>query len=1716
MKRHDHICIRDASENNLCSVSLEIPKNKLVVVTGVSGSGKSSLVFDVIYREAEHKYLATFTAYARQFLQKTRRPEVEHIEGLSPAIAIDQHAITRNPRSTVGTLTEIYDYLRLLYARVGKAQRHKGTEGPTHHITNSPHHHGTTSPHHHGTTSPHHQKTQASISRSLFSFNSIEGACPVCKGLGVEDRLDPELLVSDPLKTLREGALVITAPNGYIIYSQVTLDVLNQVCQAEGFNIDIPWLELTPEQKDIILYGSNMIEVPFGKHPLESRMRWSGITAKPREMGYYKGIFPIMETILKSKRNKNILRFVRTSSCSACNGKRLNPKSLSVTVNRHNIASLASQPLEELKQTLDAFSFSDQERAVARPIIDKVTERITTLEELGLGYLALDRESTTLSAGEAQRIRLGIQVGMGLQGLLYIFDEPSIGLHPKDSMRIINTLKSLRDKGNSVIVVEHEEEFIRHADWLIDIGPGAGTNGGEILINSPISELSKLPEETINKSQTLQYLLRHKGTEGQRHNSLTQHRDIARHVIARNEVTKQTERRNTEIVISGATHNNLKNITVSFNLNALNIVTGVSGAGKSSLVNDVLGKKLPGTFQEIRGLEEIHKVITIDQSPIGKTSRSNPATYTGLFDLIRTLFASLPESIEKRYGKSRFSFNTKGGRCESCQGAGYHQIGMHFMGTVEIICPACQGKQFDEETLQIRYRDKNIAEVLALTISEALLFFHDQPKVIHFLRVLESLGLGYLHMGQRSSTLSGGEAQRVKLATELARPVATSTLYLLDEPTTGLHNADVANLLEALQGLIKQQNTVIIIEHHPALILAADHIVDLGPGSGKEGGTVIATGSPEEIMNTRKSPTGQALRRHKGTEGQRDHITPSPARHVIARPTQRSGTKQAEKQTELVISGVTTNNLKRITVRIPHEKITVITGVSGSGKSSLAFDTIYAEGQNRYLESFSAYARAQIGIKEKPDFDEVSGLTPTFAVDQRNPGSNPRSTVGTFTGIYDILRLLYARYAIRDTRYAIPENKSQIADPGSRITDPVVSTLFSFNDQQGACVDCDGLGTSWVCNPEKLISNPEKPLSDGALDGTRTGRFYGESHGQYISTLNAVGARHGIDYSKPWMELSEEAKQLALEGSGEEVYDITWRFKRKERTGEHHFKGRWIGLVALVGNEYKRKHADHRGEEMKSVMKEIGCLTCQGSRLSNKALAYRLNGYPISTLAGLPVNQLVPLLTNLLDQLPEQNQKAAGLLINELQRRLKMLVEMGLNYLSLNRPVETLSGGEFQRVKLSGQMGSGLNGITYILDEPTAGLHPSDTGPLLNRIKQLQKAGNTIVMVEHDPEVIRQADFILDLGPGAGKDGGEIISSGKPEDLLKDPQSVTGKYLKRKGLKVTSNIRQLRSGIQISDTTMHNLDHLSVNIPSNGITAITGVSGSGKSTLLYDVLYASWEQNSPQGCRAISGFHHFKEVVAVRQKRQFGDTRGTPVTYSGIFDHIRNLFARSDKAREMGLKKSHFSFISPDGRCETCNGSGELRISMDFMADIKVPCETCSGTRYKEVVRQCAYQKKTIADVLQLSFQEAEHFFANQDKIAGPMKLFSQIGLGYLQLGQPLSSLSGGESQRLTLAKELISPGQGSFMFLFDEPSSGLHPADLPALITLFDELADQGHTLVMIEHNPELILHADWLIDLGPDGGDQGGKVVAQGRVEEILAHPDSKTGKFLAKLKS
>lgn len=1604
------IVIRNATENNLKSVSLEIPENKLIVVTGVSGSGKSTLVFDVIYREAERRYLGSFSANARQLLGKMRRPEAEMITGLSPAIAVKQSHVTGNQRSTVGTLTGIYDHLRLLFARLGKREN---------------------------------SSDSFPIDRSLFSFNTPAGACPACKGLGVQDRLDPELLVADPSKTLREGCLVITAPNGYIIYSQVTMDVLDQVCRSEGFHTGIPWRDLTPEQKHVILYGSSKIEIPFGKHPLESRMKWSGITAKPREMGYYKGIMPIMEEILQRDRNKNILRFVLTGECQVCNGRRLNEKALSVKVHEANIATLAGFQLDELHRKIRSWVFTAEENSVAEPIISAISKRLAILERLGLGYLSLSRDASGLSAGEARRLHLATQSLNTLSGLIYIFDEPSIGMHSRENQALISVLKELRNKGNTVIVVEHDEEFIRHADWLIDIGPGPGLLGGEVLFNMDTAVIPALSDHQIDKSRTLRFL------------------------TGREKLDLPSLQRlgNGELLVSGAAAHNLKNIDVRFLLGTMNVITGVAGAGKSTLTHHILGNFLRNKFsgtnltvgnhREISGWEKIKKLVDIDQSPIGRTPRSNPATYTGLFDHIRDLFALQPEAMERGLDKSSFSFNTAGGRCEYCEGAGYQQIGMHFMGSVEVICESCEGRRFNDATLSVTYLGKSISEVLEMTVAQALEHFRDELKILRSLLMLDSLGLGYLTLGQRSSTLSGGEAQRIKLATELGKPASGHNLYILDEPSTGLHMADLANLFSALNRLVDQGHTMIIIEHHPALIALADRMITLGPGSGHDGGQVVFCGRPERSALDEQ---------HAAPIGFHGSLT--------------------ETQKSIVLKGVTTHNLKNIDVEIPINKVTVLTGVSGSGKSSLAFDTIFAEGQNRFLESYSTYIRTRLGVNDQAGFDEIYGLTATFAIDQNLAGTTPRSTVGTMTGIYDFYRLLFSRIGI--SKYEIANRKPNIANYPS-------SSLFSFNHQMGACPACGGLGSRILCDAAKLITDPEKSILTGAMDATKTGKFYGDPFGQYVAMLEALAIRYGYDFSLPWNQLSDNEKAAVLNGTGNESYDVTWQFRRNQRTGEHRFMGPWQGLLTLVNEEYRRKHADHRGEGMMNVMMETVCDTCGGTRLNSEALEYLVGGKNIGELCAMPVAAASGFLSNSGKLFAQgQDEQIAAPLILEIRRRLEFLSEMGLDYLAISRSAKGLSGGEAQRIKLAAQLGLGLTGVTYVLDEPTLGLHASDTARLMNQIRRLKEEGNTIVIVEHDRQVIMAADHVIDLGPGAGTEGGYILARGTPQEIISSPESVTGPYLVPRPGRTTER-RPLKPGLSIKNAHIHNLKGFDLEIPSGGIIIITGVSGSGKSSLVFDLIHTSHLQMRPVGCSAISGFQRFSHVVPIHPKTHFGGT-GTPATYTGIFDRVRGLFAKTPDAVSLGFGKNHFSFLSREGRCDSCQGAGRIKVSMDFLSDVWSDCEICNGMRYRQEILDVRIRGHHIGDILDMTFVEARAFFGTEKSLMQDVSMMERVGLGYLHLGQSLDTLSGGEAQRLFLATELMKPGLGNTLYLFEEPATGLHFKDIEYLLSLFGELAGQGHTLLVIEHDPDVIACADKVISLGPGGGDKGGEIIAAG----------------------
>lgn len=934
--KNTEIVVQGARSNNLKNVTIKIPRDKLVVITGLSGSGKSSLAFDTIYAEGQRRYVESLSAYARQFLGNVDKPDVDSIEGLSPAIAIDQKTTSRNPRSTVGTVTEIYDYLRLLFARIGKpicpnhgieitsqtiqqmvdrlmeypertkmqllapiVSGKKGThvklledlrkqgyvrvrvdgeirdlddsieldknkkhdieviidrvvvkEGVEVRLSDSletacrlaegrvlvdviDHEELLFSEHH---ACPMCGFSIGELEPRMFSFNSPFGACPSCDGLGFKQEVDLDLLIPDWSKTLEEHAIAAWEPTSSQYYPQL----LKSVCDHYKIPMDVPVSELPKDQMDKILYGSNGELIYF-----YYESDYGSVHNKNIE---FEGVVRNVERRFRESSSdytrEQMSKYMTEQPCPTCKGHRLKPESLAVKVEGLNISEATKHSISEMYGFFSTLTLSEKDMQIARLIIREITERLSFLINVGLDYLTLSRSAGTLSGGEAQRIRLATQIGSRLTGVLYILDEPSIGLHQRDNDRLISTLKEMRDLGNTLIVVEHDEDTMIAADYLVDVGPGAGVHGGEIVSSGTPAEVMK-----DDRSITGQYL------------------------SGKKFIPLPIERRKADgrkLKIKGAKENNLKNVTVDIPLGQFIAVTGVSGSGKSTLINEILYKSLahhlnrakvkPGTHKEILGIEQLDKVIDIDQSPIGRTPRSNPATYTGVFDDIRDLFASTNEAKIRGYKKGRFSFNTKGGRCEACSGDGIIKIEMHFLPDVYVPCEVCDGKRYNRETLEVRYKEKNISEVLNMTIEDAVKFFENVPKIQRKLQTIVDVGLGYMKLGQPATTLSGGEAQRVKLASELHRRSTGKSFYILDEPTTGLHVHDIARLLEVLQRLVENGDTVLVIEHNLDVIKTADYIIDLGPEGGDNGGTIIATGTPEDVAKVEGSYTGRYLK----------------------------------------------------------------------------------------------------------------------------------------------------------------------------------------------------------------------------------------------------------------------------------------------------------------------------------------------------------------------------------------------------------------------------------------------------------------------------------------------------------------------------------------------------------------------------------------------------------------------------------------------------------------------------------------------------------------------------------------------------------------------------------------------------------------------------------------------------------------------------------------
>jgi excinuclease ABC subunit A len=1753
--KNQTIRVKGARQHNLKNLDIEIPLNHITVVTGVSGSGKSSLAFDTLYAEGQRRYVETFSPYARQFMDRMDRPQVDKIEGIPPAIAIDRKDPVRTSRSTVGTMTEITDYVKLLYARLGQLhckscdqpvvpetpaniwnfikERPAGTqliitfpyrlEAASHdearkilmqmgfdrlYLKGRIAHLDEWQPRKKETEIPvladrlilrskdrerildslelayrfgggrldvwipphkrHSFSNQLACAAcgiqystplpNLFSFNSPLGACDTCRGFGRTIGIDLDLIIPDTSRTLEEGAI---KPFGSVEDGRMEFEDLMDFCRRRRIPTRIPFKRLKKAHKTAIIEGTST---------------YYGIA----------GFFRWLETRTYKMRVRVFLsRYRSYDICPDCNGARFKDETLLYRLAGRTIAQVYEGNVDQTIDFFKTLAVLPQDEA-SLLVLDEVRSRLAYLKNVGLGYLTLDRQSRTLSGGEVQRVALASALGSSLVNTLYVLDEPSIGLHPRDNHRLIRILKGLRNLSNTVVVVEHDPEIIRESDFLLDLGPRAGEKGGEIMYFGPTSG--------VNGSLTGKYL------KGQRRIPVRKRR--------------RRPQKDQWIRIQDAAENNLKDIEVRIPLGLFVCLTGVSGSGKSTLAEEILYKAAkralgdpkgrPGRHKNITGIDNIDDAVLVDQRSIGRTPRANALTYTKALGPIRQLLAATDAARAKRFGPGYFSFNVAGGRCETCKGEGFEKVEMQFLSDVYITCPDCKGKRFKAAVLDIVYKEKNIHAILDLTVNQALEFFQDQNQILAALQPLADVGLSYIRLGQPINTLSGGEAQRLKLSrhVKLNGKGAVHKLFIFDEPTTGLHFDDIGKLLTALQRLVDSGNTVLVIEHNMDVVKTADWVIDLGPEGGDEGGRVVASGPPEKIAQKKLSHTGQFLKAYlegKGRLKQKKAVTHGVAESV-------TGFSAPAQSGAIVLKGAREHNLKDVDLIVPQNELVVLTGVSGSGKSTLAFDILFAEGQRRYLESLAPYVRQYMKILERPDVDQVTGLAPTVAIEQRVSHSSRRSTVATLTEIYHFLRLLFSKLG-----------SQHCTGCGRRLTaqtrEAIVKQIGKRYSKKPATVLATKVFGRKGFHKEVLSRARSKGFKKARIDGK-------------ISTLKEGMAlsryhEHTIDVvigSLPSKNLDQLVAKALQEGDGsllivdrrrnEEVFSLSGVCPTCG-IGLEQLDPRLFSFNSKQGACPKcgglGAHGHTQDEESTTY---TPCRKCGGSRLKPQALAVKVGGHSIWELVQKPAREAFDLIKKL--KFNVHARPIAEPVVAEILSRLSLLNHLGLSYLSLARSGDTLSGGEAQRVRLAAQLGSNLTGVCYILDEPTIGLHARDNRILIDALQTLRNRGNSILVVEHDEETIRAADTIIDLGPGAGQDGGRVVASGALSDLKKIGASVTGALIDGHPKKISSHLRPCdhRPRLTVIGARTHNLKKIRVDFPLGRLICVTGVSGSGKSSLLKETLYKGLrnrllEKRYPAGaCKDIKGWDRLQRVLEVDHSPIGRTPRSVPASYVGFLADIRKLFSMTPAARARGYKPGRFSFNVAEGRCQACKGQGRPKVVMSFLPDVYVPCDVCRGRRYNKETRAVQYKGKNIADVLEMTFAEAVRFFAAIPSIRRAVQFVCDVGLGYLCLGQPSPTLSGGEAQRIKLAKQLVKSSNGHTLYILDEPTTGLHLADIQRLIGVLQALVDEGNTVAIIEHNMEIIKEADYIIDLGPEGGDGGGRVVASGSPKELLKY--------------
>ncbi len=1947
-KQAECIRLRGVRQNNLKGFDLDLPLGRYIVVTGPSGAGKSSLVFDTLHAEGQRRYVETFSAYTRQFLDLLDKPKVDSIENIRPSIAIEQTNTVKTSRSTVGTMTELTDYFKVWFSHVAtcfdpatgkpveddtpatiwekvratragetvvvafkisrpanltwpeiltslKGQSYvraliSSPEGSNHRPSASAHRiddliadlaplaatthlfvaqdritlnpdsrirfleaaeqalhfgrgelhlfappasgsHSSSSPQldlipaghfSRGLHSPETGRTFRAATPALFSFNSPLGACPRCRGFGRIIEIDTNLAIPDRSLSIADGA--IKAWQGET-YGESLKDLI-RFAKKVGLPVNVPFADLSPAHQKLVLEG----EPDYGKAGREWPHAWYGL----------KGFFSWLEkSTYKTHVRVFLSRFRSYNPCPDCAGSRLQPDALCWKWRGKTLPELYQLPVADLldlvgslRSELPRDSVVSDSRSASLSL-DSILTRLRYLTQVGLGYLTLNRTSKTLSGGETMRVGLTSCLGTSLIDTLFVLDEPSVGLHPRDIDRLIGIIRTLVDTGNTVVVVEHDESMIRAADHVLEIGPVPGAKGGHLVFQGEIPALLR------------------------DHASLT-----GAYLSGRKSITAPSARRpvpvaHPRLTFNGVTKHNIANITLSLPLHRFVAVSGVSGSGKSTLLEKVIHQGLlakrrqltedAAQIASITGDELFTEIVLVDQSALSRTPRSNPALYTEAWDLIRDLYAKTPAAQAAGFSSSSFSFNAGDGRCDHCQGLGYEKVEMQFLSDVYVPCPVCEGRRFKPEVLAINHQEKSISDLLNTSVSDALVHFAPQPAIRARLAVLDEVGLGYLTLGQPLNTLSGGEAQRLKLVkyltgytdspsasvsqiSDLKSQIPAGALLLLDEPTTGLHRHDVARLLIVLQALVNRGHSLIVIEHNLDVLKSADWLIEVGPDAGSGGGRIVAEGTPEQVARTQTATAPylfEALLPVHDTSADLLAAESKLRSQVLA--------FSPPPQSCLRLEGARENNLKNISLSIPHRQLNVVTGVSGSGKSTLAFDIIFAEGQRRFMDSMSSYARQFVEQMPRPAIDRLTGIPPTVAIEQRITRGSRKSTVATITEVAQYLRLLYARLGIQhhpDTDKPVePLSPAQL----KRLLAKILATPAATKARhlylcapliRGRKGHHQPIATWIEDHGYELMRADGRVFPVSAF--VKLDRYSEHDVEVVVADLKFPASTKSSSLAKSPAKQDELDQALKL-GQGacflltEKGTVLSWfsTTRTDADSGEsfpeldpkhfsHNSPRGWCptcrghGRVfpwMLIPDEDAKNDDDPAarlrafGIDSEDDMADAGthCPECHGQRLARIPCAVKLHftgkHAPLSlpALLALTPADLIATLDRLV--LDGRGRAIVQDIIPQIRERLRFLDHVGLGYLSLDRPTDTLSGGEAQRIRLAAQLGTNLAGVLYVLDEPSIGLHARDNDRLIETLQSLRDKGNTLLVVEHDDELMERCDRLIDLGPAAGIHGGEILAEGTPAEVKSIEKSLTGQYLTRgirhplRGEYRTAGLRESKlardSGatrtaktsfasklppkgdtafLTLTGASLRNLKNFDVRIPLGRLTMVCGPSGAGKSTLFRDLLYPAVthaiktkaakltgkayanatghaSDSIPSGLKSrpsglpfenLSGAQVFKQVIEVDQSPIGKTPRSTPATYLGVFDLIRTFFAGIPEAKIRGYTAGRFSFNTAGGRCETCSGAGRIKLEMAFMPDSYLPCDDCRGTRYAPELADLTWKGKSIGQVLQLTFEEAVSYFDFHSQLSQVCQLMCDCGLGYLTLGQSSPTLSGGEAQRLKLVTELTH-GLASYrersrnigfqnLYILEEPTIGLHLSDCEKLIHVLQSLVDQGHTVIVIEHHLDLLAEADWILELGPVGGPDGGDLLYQGPIAGLLKQKNSPTAPYLrAKLK-